>query len=222
MLLKWIQCEVEADHRQAFNRAQTGWAPIREMEGFLGQCGGWQARDQDSSSACILGLWRSPQHHEDFLTTGPHDAIMARNGQGETMRSWRTLLFSTLFAMPGDFPDLVQALEKAPVDAFLRVADCAVSTERSMAFRTAQEQIWLPAMRDSEGMLGGLFSLEEPDRFLVATLWKSEAHHQAYVEGILPGCRERVAAMGGEPDRLTGAAFPLESQWTIPRARANG
>lgn len=222
MLVKWILCQVDAARRPAFDVAQAAWFPIQEVDGFLGQCGGWQSLEDSSPCACILGLWSSAEHHADFLRDGPHDTLLASSGQSKTMRSWRTTLFSSLCAMPGEYPDLVQALDHAPEGAFLRVADCEVSAARSTAFRNAQEQDWLPAMRATDGMLGGMFSQEGPGRFLVTTLWKSAAHHQAYARDILPGCRERVAARGGEPDRLTGAAFPLEAGWTIPRRSITG
>ncbi len=41
MLVKWIICEVPAERRDAFARAQSRWGALAALDGFLSQVGGW-------------------------------------------------------------------------------------------------------------------------------------------------------------------------------------
>lgn len=79
--------------------------------------------------------------------------------------------------MPGEFSDLVGAIPKG---RFLRVADCTVKSECNGHFRDAQQNIWIPEMQHSRGMLGGFFNSgtkNESCRFLVTTLWDNRENH---------------------------------------------
>ncbi|PLR85274.1 hypothetical protein CVD23_10015 [Bacillus sp. V33-4] len=59
LLVKWIRAEVPDDKREQFSEAQEQWAELRNLQGFLGQCGGWNQRNP--SEACVIGFWKDYQ-----------------------------------------------------------------------------------------------------------------------------------------------------------------
>jgi heme-degrading monooxygenase HmoA len=215
MLLKWIRCQVEPEQTASFARAQEAWAPLTRVEGFLGQCGGWQAQQGNPALACILGIWESRERQEAFLHHGIHDAIVEGSRQLKTLSSWETVLLDVVHPMPGEFPDLALALQQAPASAILRIADCHVLLDQQPAFLQTQREIWLPAMRQADGMLGGCFATDHDGRFLVTTLWRDASCHRQYAQERLPGLRDQVTRLDALPEDLSGYAFPLESAWHV-------
>ncbi|MFK5955088.1 MAG: DUF4937 domain-containing protein [Planctomycetota bacterium] len=211
MLLKWIQCQVSDLHHDAFSTAQEAWRGIATEPGFLGQYGGWA----DAHTACILGLWESAAAQQRFLLEGSHDSIVAANQQMHYMENWSTSLLEQVFPMPGEASDLAVALADAPAGAYLRIADCHIPLTQQPSFLIAQESIWLPAMRDASGMLGGGFYSDAGDHFLVATLWESADHHQRYQTEDLPGLRAQVQALQALPSSMSGYAIQLHPSWTV-------
>jgi hypothetical protein len=165
--------------------------------------------------ACILGIWESRDHQVAFLRHGIHDAIVQDSRQLENLSSWETALLDEIHPMPGEGPDLVFALQEAPDSAFLRVADCRVPPNRHPAFLEAQRGVWLPAMRQAEGMLGGCFAADRAGRFLIATLWRDASSHRRYAQDQLPGLRDRVGHRNALPQDLSGYGFPLENAWLV-------
>lgn len=82
LLVKYIRCEVEEEKRAAFSKAQEEWNRLSEVDGFLGQLGGWS----ESGEAVILGFWESRQAYQHFMEH-VHDTIFLENNQGKTYRS---------------------------------------------------------------------------------------------------------------------------------------
>lgn len=86
MLLKRIDCRVDASQRAAFDRAQRAWAALADVDGFVGQVGGWTG-----DGARILGLWRDRASYDAFMA-GVHDEITDASRQEQTyIRSAVTL-----------------------------------------------------------------------------------------------------------------------------------
>ncbi|WP_417898155.1 YdbC family protein [Bacillus haimaensis] len=88
VLVKYIWCEVEEEKRSAFSKAQEEWDHLAEVEGFLGQFGGWG----ESGEAVILGFWESRQAYQHFMEY-VHDTIFLENNQGKTYRSITVTLY---------------------------------------------------------------------------------------------------------------------------------
>ncbi|WP_052035791.1 YdbC family protein [Tumebacillus flagellatus] len=65
----------------AFSKAQTGWSPLRGVDGFCGQWGGWN--ECNSEEACILALWRDRAAYRFFMEH-IHDTIFEKNDQART------------------------------------------------------------------------------------------------------------------------------------------
>jgi len=82
LLFKYIRCEVEEEKRAAFSKVQEEWNRLSEVDGFLGQLGGWS----ESGEAVILGFWESRQAYQHFMEH-VHDTIFLENNQGKTYRS---------------------------------------------------------------------------------------------------------------------------------------
>jgi heme-degrading monooxygenase HmoA len=74
-------------------------------------------------------------------------------------------------------------------------------------------------MQRSAGMLGGAFSVAADDaddarRFLVTTLWASEAAHAAYARDALPALREQ-ANVADDLESITGRLIRVEPTWAV-------
>lgn len=209
MLVKWIQCSVPDSQRSAFHNAQLRWSTLAKCSGFVAQCGGWDERTGD---ACILGVWKSPATYKRFMTF-VHDPIVEDNEQDACYDAISVLTASALIRMRGEHP----TIRKAVVDAaFLRVADCEAAPASRSRFIDRQLHIWEPAMRESPGQLGGLFSAvtDDPNRFLVTTLWRSETHHATYQTGRLPRLKSQ-ARVDDDTLSVTGHRVPLVPEWTV-------
>lgn len=220
MLWKLIRCVPKIGEAYAFATSQEAWRAIRREPGFGGQCGGWTTPEQ--TEAWVLGLWQNRAAQERFLKEGSHDAVVTASGQLDTLESWTTTLLEQQEAMPGEHGDLKRALTLAPPTALLRMADCQVPEERQAQFRATQTELWLPAMAEAPGMLGGGYAWDGENRFLVATLWRDAQAHRSYSEVLLPRLREEAEACGAYPPQLTGLQIPLESRWTVPGKRLDG
>jgi hypothetical protein len=215
MLVKWIVCEVAESKRAQFSLAQEQWAAVAGLEGFVGQVGGWNMTR--ACQACILALWRGPKSYEAFMT-GEHDVIARKNAQADSYHAITTSLFEVVWEMPGRASSLLQALRCA---GFLRTADCTVRAGRQEHFLEVQRCVWTPAMGETDGMLGGVFSrLRGGDRrYHVATFWTDQAAHEAYVANRLPHLRAKAHAEQ-DIERIEGRVICLERSWRVIASRA--
>jgi heme-degrading monooxygenase HmoA len=210
MILKRISCRVPPESRDAFRAAQTSWAEVRGLDGFLGQTGGFTKTDEDR--AIILGLWRDQPSYARFMAT-EHDRIFEGSGQGQTYEAIDTAIYEVELAMPGRLPSLVEAVEDG---VFLRISEGKVHAGRLDDFARAQREIWRPGMAEAPGMLGGVFCLgrDERERFFVATAWDGAEAHADYVASRLPGLRER-SAVEATVELMEGIHVIVEPTWKV-------
>lgn len=179
MIMKWLVCKVEKNSRSVFSEAQAKWGIISKAPGFLVQMGGWDEKSNDC--ACILSIW-SDQSHYDYFMTEIHDVVTNSNSQGSSYTSIKVDFFSPILPMSGKFKNLISA---AATGKFLRVADCIVKSDRVDHFCRIQQEIWIPEMQRSQGMLGGSFNSgiqKNGNHFLVTSLWDSLESHKIYSE----------------------------------------
>jgi heme-degrading monooxygenase HmoA len=186
------------------------WSQIAHTEGLIGQVGGWNVKDPEE--ACVLSLWSDRRAYEAFFKF-VHDSVTYKNKQRDTYESLDISFGTSLVRMPGACRGLVDAIHGARV---LRVADCVVRPSARNHFIDMQLTTWAPGMEAAEGMLGGAFSAmaESDRRFLVTTLWASEALHEAYAEDVLPGLQV-VASGSGDLEAIQGRLIRLEPAWRI-------
>lgn len=211
MILKWIRLAVPDGSRDAFSKAQEQWVALRDVQGFLGQIGGWSERTKDE--ACILAWWRNEDTYLAFMQK-EHDAIIGHSLQDTTYDSIEVLQLCERLRMPGRYPDPTAAVAEAE---FLRVADCLLKPDRIEAFTEAQKEIWIKGMEPVDGMLGGSYCevLNTPRHVLVFSLWSSVETHRAYEVDIMPGLRES-AQVSQDLSYLTGVFVKLEPGWAVP------
>ncbi|MFF2659428.1 DUF4937 domain-containing protein [Kitasatospora sp. NPDC058032] len=202
---KWIGCEVPEDGRERFSDAQRAWAAIRDQPGLIGQVGGWEG-----GYARVLGLWADEEAYGRFMRER-HDAVVAASGQGGTYTAIEAGTGDVVLEMAGDAADLRGALGTA---ALLRVADCRLRPGRAAHFMDVQHEVWAPGMAAAGGMLGGVVTRLDPQRYLVTTLWSGAAAHERYAAEHLPALHER-AAVADDLQALTGHRLALEPAWTV-------
>jgi hypothetical protein len=92
LLFKYIRCQVEEEKRTAFSKAQEEWDRLSEVDGFLGQFGGWSG----SGEAIILAFWESSKAYQHFMEH-IHDTIFLENNQWKTYRSITVTLYEGEF-----------------------------------------------------------------------------------------------------------------------------
>ncbi|MBO8172251.1 MAG: YdbC family protein [Bacillaceae bacterium] len=210
MLIKWIVCTVSRENREAFSQAQEKWMKLKHIPGFLGQVGGWNI--SQPGEACILSLWRDEAVYRHFMNQ-IHDVIFHSSGQQDTYETIQVRLYERLFDIPGGVSHLQGALDKGTL---IRMADPLIYRERIPHFVDTQKKIWNPGMAEAEGMLAGVFGVEKENerRFLVATLWKDEASHMAYVQNMFPTLNVR-AQVGEDIEEIAGKMVRLIPTWTV-------
>ena len=198
MLIKWITCEVV--DRIAFARGQQAWRALREVPGFLGQCGGW-----GRGAAHIFGFWQDRGSHELFRTT-THDRIAA--AQAGTHRGLGVRLLDRRLDIGAGFP---AGLGGAGV---LRLAHCHIRPGRSASFTRVQEKVWIPGMAAAPGMLGGVVGRAGAAELAVLTAWRTAADHRSYQDEIFPGLFA-AATPAHDTDTVTGDVITLDPAWTV-------
>lgn len=210
MILKWIRLAVPDGSRDAFSKAQEQWSALRDVQGFLGQIGGWSERTNDE--ACILAWWRNEETYRAFMQN-EHDAIAGQSRQETMYDSIDILLLWERMRMPGRYADPTAAVADAE---FLRVADCLLKLDRIDAFTLAQKEIWIPGMKPVDGMLGGSYCEVQnvPRHVLVFSLWSSVETHRTYEVDIMPGLR-KAAQVSEDLSYLTGIFVKLEPRWSV-------
>ena len=210
MLLKWIVCTVPDEKKDRFSRAQGQWSALKNVDGFLGQLGGWNLNEP--SQACIIAFWQDAARYRRFMSD-VHDTIVDRSRQDDTYAACSVAIAEPVMDIPGSVPTILGALAAG---GLLRVADCTLRDGRQAHFLEVQREVWNPAMGQAEGMLAGVFNRidDGPERYLVVSLWRNKAAHAAYVENMVPALRTRS---GVEEDvaKLTGSIVYLEDAWRV-------
>lgn len=107
MLIKWIACQVREGQKQSFSRGQEQWRAVREVDGFLGQAGGWNV--SDPAEAVILAFWRDEAAYRAFMANH-HDPIFAKTRQQQTYERIRVELYERVRDMPGTMENVLDAL----------------------------------------------------------------------------------------------------------------
>jgi len=201
---------VPIDKKEAFSIAQSQWNKIANSPGLIGQFGGWDTLEK--KSACIVSLWQDQKCYDHFMTN-IHDEIASKNNQSSTYDELEICFFDTLYPMPGKFPDLKSAISDG---VYLRVADCYVKEAQALHFENIQKTIWIPAMKQSEGMLGGSFNLQNngAKRYLVTTLWDNEKDHSLYTKEKVPELRKK-ANVADDLEKIVGRLIKLEPSWLV-------
>jgi heme-degrading monooxygenase HmoA len=210
MLLKWIMCRVSEELRVPFSTSQSKWRQLSQVQGFLGQVGGWDLKAKDE--ACILAMWQDESHYKQFMKLH-HDKIVRHNHQMNTYESIDVSLLTPTYDMPGCRDSMMESLQEA---CALRIADCFVKPDREAHFAQMQKEVWIPNMCKAEGMLAGVFSKVEQDQshYMVTSLWSSLESHNQYAEKLVPTLRE-CADVNEDLEMIAGRLVPLDRDWLV-------
>jgi heme-degrading monooxygenase HmoA len=168
MLIKWIACQVREGQKQSFSRGQEQWRAVREVDGFLGQAGGWNV--SDPAEAVILAFWRDEAAYRAFMANH-HDPIFAKTRQQQTYERIRVELYERVRDMPGTMENVLDALA---VGKWLRLEQRPVLPEADSLAG------WTGA---AAGVAGK--AVKEGGRFLVATVWNAAQPDQEGTSGAI-------------------------------------
>ncbi|MGG3623838.1 DUF4937 domain-containing protein [Bacillus gobiensis] len=78
MIIKKVSCKVKEDQIENFTKCQSQWQSINDIEGFLGQIGGWD--NKEPLTACIFSFWESLTAYQFFMDE-MHDQIFLNFNQ---------------------------------------------------------------------------------------------------------------------------------------------
>jgi heme-degrading monooxygenase HmoA len=210
MILKWIVCKVNMDLKVEFSKAQEQWAALKEVQGFLGQIGGWNLKQP--FEACILSFWQDHVSYQNFMSR-IHDQIFYQSNQEQTYHSITIALCERILDIPGTNGHILTSLGKGSV---LRISDYTLFKNRIKQFIEAQQDVWNPGFSIVNGMLAGVLSEVQgtPNRYLVATLWTDEISLQKFLETKSPILQER-AQMKKNIESSEEKIIQLQDSWTV-------
>jgi heme-degrading monooxygenase HmoA len=204
MLAKWIV--VDASNRAAFDEAQKRWSDLVENDGFIVQVGGWV--DSFPTKAGIVALWRNFAAYRQFMET--HHAELAPQ-QKETFEHIEITVAGVIMHINQPDPRLLAASAEC-----LRVSDVTLQPNSSPIFVARQMEIWNPALRSADGMLGALICRVDGDhdRFLAASFWRDRAALENFQTTVFPATSKQ-ADMQTYMKSLVSYHFALEPAWRV-------
>ena len=210
MYVKWIVCSIRKGLRKEFSNAQEKWIETQKAEGFVGQVGGWDINNEND--ACIISFWENRKSLEFFMRN-IHDKIFYGNKQSEIYESISVVYFENILEIKGSSYSLTEAIKHGKL---LSISDCSLNYRKADHFEKIQKAIWLPRIKKSNGMLGGLFSKTEIGipRYLVSTFWDSIKNHNNYVKNKLPIFRAEIK-VDKDIDIMIGKQVLLIDSWRI-------
>jgi len=207
MLFKLIVATVPAELRTIFSTNQaTAWGGAGSLPGFLIQTGGWELKNPNC--AIVIAYWKNEQSYAEF-TAGQHDAL-----NEPTQKPYTAVEISTGHVITTvNQTDPKTAVTEAAV---VRVTDCTLLPDCSPTFLAAQFSVWNPALAAADGMLMATVSRlgRAPDRFGVATFWKTDEALQQYQETLFPRLQLQTK-LREHIDRLTAYRAWLEPAWSV-------
>ena len=204
MLAKWIA--VDASNRAAFDDAQKRWSDLVKYDGFIVQVGGWV--DTFPAKAGILRIWRNFGAYRQFMETG-HDQLAPQ--QEEIFERVEITVASVIMHINQQDPRLLASSAEC-----LRVSDVTLQRNSSPIFVARQLEIWNPALRSADGMLGALICRVDGnhDRFLAASFWRDRAALENFQATVFP-VTSKQADMETYMKSLVSYHFALEPAWRV-------
>ena len=206
MLINSIIAEVPGKDPETFSAAQRTGNGLETVPGFVAQTGGWA--DGTIVQAVFLEWWRDTSGYNRFRQMHPEAFPALPRGDYSKISAYLANVIMTVKER-----DPAKLLPDA---AFLRLTDCTLKPRCSPIFMATQLQIWNPAMRSANGMLGAFVSRVDKglDRFSIASFWKDRLCHERYEQEIFPA----VYKQGRASDYLAEMSVyhvPLEKGWCI-------
>jgi heme-degrading monooxygenase HmoA len=204
MLAKWIV--VDASNRAAFDEAQKRWSDLVENDGFIVQVGGWV--ESFPAKAAIIALWRNFGAYRQFMETG-HAELASE--QKEIFEHIEITVAGVIMHINQPDPRLLAYSAEC-----LRVSDVTLQPNSSPIFVARQMEIWNPALRSADGMLGALVCRVDGnrDRFLAASFWRDRAALENFQATVFPAT-SKEAETETYMKSLVSYHFALEPAWRV-------
>jgi heme-degrading monooxygenase HmoA len=211
MLAKWIV--VDTSNRAAFDEAQKRWSDLLEYDGFIVQAGGWV--DTFPAKAGILAIWRNFGAYRQFMDAGHAELALQ---QKEISERIDVTIAGVIMQINQPDPRLLVGSAEC-----LRVSDVTLQPNSSPIFVARQLQIWNPALRSADGMLGALVCRVDGnrDRFLAASFWRDRAALENFQATVFPATSKQ-ASTETYMKSLISYHFALESAWRVVKPALTG
>ncbi|MDX8361785.1 YdbC family protein [Cytobacillus sp. IB215316] len=183
MLIKWIVCNVPLHKRRQFSIAQEHWRSLQNIDGFLGQIGGWDINTP--TKACIIAFWKDHSSYKLFMKN-KHDEIIEGNDQMNEYDSTKVEIFeNNLKVMNFNISEVIQ---KA---TFLNVEKGTCTKEWQNDFEKSQNSLCDTKMNENKDMLGWMFSNNQRS-YLIASLWNNIEVDHTYTKQSLTKVNEQL------------------------------
>ncbi|MFM2483546.1 DUF4937 domain-containing protein [Celerinatantimonas yamalensis] len=206
MIVKFIECIPVPGKERAFSQAQKAWTSVSQCNGFISQYGGWNNKN---SHAVILSIWENQRLVNDFMLS-MHDSIVESTAQMQT--------YQQCFVHYLTVEHMISASRCFNLSdiGFIRIADCTLKPHGKPLFINDQLSIWNPTMASCSGMLGGYVAKfnEEPDRYMVVSLWQDQQSHHQYVAHQFKIARHQVN-VEAYIENLVGYQIPTIKGWGV-------
>lgn len=214
MIAKWIRCHVPKEQMAGFAKAQRHWQECEQLDGFSSQLGGWNQTQLRMVQAHLFAQWQNLAGLQQFMASH-HDSIAERSQQIRYYHQCDVACFKWLMALPS-YSGNNETAKFNNEPGFMRIADCQLLPSRRQQFLTIQRSLWNPGMAAVNGMLGGACwqSLDNPNRVLVTSYWRTEKHHRQYQLDHLPQLLQQ-ANVSGYLGGIAGYGVELEPSWQL-------
>ncbi|SFS59430.1 DUF4937 domain-containing protein [Marininema halotolerans] len=209
MLIIWSVWDVRREQKTAFSRSQESWKALKFIDGFQGRIGGWNVNRP--WEACTLGFWRDFEACQNFMWNY-HDRIFYDQGEAyETVQLSYTIKVDEILGAHGT--NFSRGLTQAKR---LRVGDFITKIGSEFDVMKEQQAVWNPALHQSAGMLGGVFSQERGrnNRFIITSLWEDASSLQRFRDEQVVSLRERLDYQK-DIDRFITRTIRLHDSWRI-------
>ncbi|MDX8366256.1 YdbC family protein [Cytobacillus sp. IB215665] len=183
MLIKWIVCNVPLHKKRQFSIAQEQWRSLQNIDGFLGQIGGWDINTP--TKACIIAFWKNHSSYKLFMKN-KHDAIIEGNDQMNEYDSIKVEIFENNLNVLNF--NISEVLQKA---TFLHVEKDPCTKEKQNHFEQSQNSLCDIKMNEYKDMLGWMFSNNHYS-YLIASLWNNKEVDHTYIKNLLPKFNEKL------------------------------
>jgi len=208
MLLKLFRCDVSADQREVFAQGQRAWQACAQLDGFVGQMGGWH-----DDQAWVAAWWRDWASYQDFALEN-HDAIYQRSGQAGLYSHAESSFWTSL---DGEKVDRRASFEADPVADSMQLEWIELAPGTQPDFRDFLAWRWRPGLAGTAGLIQARITRhrKRPGIYLAWSTWTRGAVHRSAASWLQPGFRlpqRRLRVLRSH--QLTRIA--LAPSWQIP------
>jgi hypothetical protein len=208
VLVKWMVCKVLPHERVKFSLAQEEWIALKEVNGFIGQIGGWDLIEKNC--ACILALWEDMDTYNHIMKQA-HDEIFLKFKQNKYYESISVTLYECLFNIQGINRHFYDSIHTGK---FMSVTDATVHDSFKENFIKVQKEMWNSGNGSASGMYSGVISDTLENKFLISILWKNQLSHQKQVETKIQFFRDQP-----DPENplksINNRIINLEPKWNV-------